>query len=52
MPWFCCGVIVRSDNVVVEAAPILAWAVGKPFAAVRDWLRAKGGGYEVVGGVA
>ncbi len=48
LPWFCCGVLVTPDNVVREAAPILCWAVGKHFSELRDWLRGKGGNYEVV----
>lgn len=46
--YFCCGVIVQEDNTVIEAAPIVRWAVGKHFATLRDFLRRKGGNYEVV----
>ena len=33
-PHLCAGIVVR-DDVVAEAAPILAWTIGKR----RDWLR-------------
>jgi hypothetical protein len=33
-PRFCAGIVLTGD-VVTEAAPILAWTVGKR----RDWLR-------------
>lgn len=48
VPHFCCGVIVQEDNTIIDAAPILAWAVGKHFRQLRDWLRGKGGNYEVL----
>lgn len=47
-PWLCAGVLVGPDNVVREAAPILAWAVGGLFARLRDWLYGQGGGWQVV----
>lgn len=48
VPHFCAGIVVR-DEVVVEAAPILKWAIGKPLEEVARWaLRKKGGSVEVV----
>jgi hypothetical protein len=46
--YFCCGVIVREDNTIVEAAPILRWSQGQHFRVLRDWLRTKGGTWQVV----
>ncbi|MCC2547731.1 hypothetical protein LJY25_14845 [Hymenobacter sp. BT175] len=46
--YFCCGVVVREDNTITEAAPILRWSVGKHFRVLRDWLRGKGGSYQVL----
>jgi hypothetical protein len=46
--YFCCGVVVQQDNTIVEAAPIVAWSIGKHFSVLRDFLRSKGGNYEVV----
>ena len=34
--YFCAGLVVR-DGRVVLAAPILGWAVGKPWVEVRAW---------------
>ena len=40
--YFCCGV-AESNGVVVRAAPILRWALGKPIEVIRVWLEKKGG---------
>jgi hypothetical protein len=40
--YFCAGVVVRM-GVVVEAAPILRWAVGKSLADLETWVRKKRG---------
>jgi hypothetical protein len=42
LPYFVAGVIVRM-GVVVEAAPILRWAVGKSLADLETWVRKKRG---------
>jgi hypothetical protein len=41
MPWATVGVRVV-DGVVVDAAPIVRWAVGKPWPVVQAWFRRKG----------
>ena len=45
--YFCCGIEVE-DGVVVAAAPIMKWAVGKSDTAVREWVRKKKGTMEAV----
>lgn len=40
-PHYVAGLIV-SGGVVVEAAPILGWSVGKEWRGVRRYLRGKG----------
>jgi len=35
--YFTCGVIVE-DGMVVSAAPIMKWAVGKRWEEVRNWV--------------
>lgn len=40
-PHFYAG-IVFADDVVVKAAPILKWTVGKKAAWLRDYFRKKG----------
>jgi hypothetical protein len=42
VPHFVAGVIVR-EGVVVEAAPILRWAVGKRLLALETWAKNKKG---------
>lgn len=42
VPHFCAGVRVL-NNRVVDAAPILKWAIGKDIEAVRLWAVRKGG---------
>ena len=39
-PFYCSAVIIR-DGVVVEAAPILRWAVGKPWPEVESYCQRK-----------
>lgn len=39
---FCAGLIVSPyPRVVLEAAPILAWTIGKPWSVVRAWATRK-----------
>lgn len=40
-PHFCAGVIV-SNGLVFQAAPILGWAVTKPFTTLRDYCQKRG----------
>jgi hypothetical protein len=47
VPYFCCGVVV-DRGIVVEAAPIIGWAIGKPESALRNFVKRKGGKMEVV----
>ena len=42
-PHFTCGLLVDASGAVVDAAPIMRWAIGKPLAAVRAWVLSKGG---------
>lgn len=36
------------DDVIVEAAPIARWMVGKPGSVVRAWILGKGGSYQAL----
>jgi hypothetical protein len=40
-PHFCAAAIVEEDT-VVQSAPILRWAVGRPWSRLRDYARQKG----------
>lgn len=44
-PHYCAGLVTR-DDVCTEAAPILRWAVGKPWPYLRRYFDGKG--FEVV----
>lgn len=53
-PHFCASLILVKDNarapgdfVCTEAAPILRWALGKPWRALRRYFRSKGYAYNV-----
>lgn len=35
----CAGVVVDAGGVVVEAAPIFGWMLGKPWAKVCQWMK-------------
>lgn len=39
--YYCAGIVVR-DGVVVEAAPVLRWALGKSLDVVSRWVNGKG----------
>ncbi|MBA2708542.1 MAG: hypothetical protein H0U59_12130 [Gemmatimonadaceae bacterium] len=45
--YMCCGVVV-DDGIVIEAAPIMGWSVGKTLAAVSAWVVKKQGTIEVL----
>jgi hypothetical protein len=40
--YFCCGLVTEGD-VVIDAAPIMSWAVGKKRAEIRNWVAKKKG---------
>jgi len=40
--YFCAGVVVDQTDVVIEAAPILHWAVGKLVFSVLEYYLNKG----------
>jgi hypothetical protein len=46
-PHFCAG-IVAVDGVVVEAAPILRWAIGKRSAWLIGYFKRKSWAWEIV----
>lgn len=59
LPHFCAGVLTRSYQavgkyferevtLVVEEAPILAWAHGKEWGKIRRWVMEKGGSVTLV----
>ena len=39
--YFVAGVIVDSQDIVLEAAPIISWSVGKPYGKILDFLRGR-----------
>ena len=41
-PHFVAGIIVTPDDLIIQAAPILGWTVGKNFPYVRDYCRSRG----------
>jgi len=47
LPHFCCGFLVENQK-IVDAAPIMRWAVGKSLAEFVRWARGKGGKVERV----
>lgn len=40
---FYCSVDVNEKGVIVDAAPIARWAIGKDMETVEKWARSKGG---------
>lgn len=53
MGYFCCGVeiLVSEDGknaTVIDAAPIMRWAIGKDWSVVLHWVHRKRGTYELV----
>jgi hypothetical protein len=40
--YFYAGVIINEKGVVVEAAPILRWSIGKPYSVIEKFLKDKG----------
>lgn len=49
LPHYCCGFEVeRSSGDILDAAPIMRWAVGKKLEAFKKWAESKGGKIELV----
>lgn len=45
--YFTAGIVV-TDNIVVEAAPIVKWMIGKTWDTCRDWITGKSGSWTIV----
>ena len=45
--YFCCGIVV-TDNICVDAAPIMKWAIGKSWDYIRGWVEDKGAQWNIV----
>ena len=45
--YFTCGIVVR-DRKVVDAAPIMAWSVGKWLSEVQERANRKGGSVQLI----
>ncbi len=51
LPHFCCGFLVVNRGgvlTIVDSAPIMRWAMGKPLAEFVAWAKSKGGTVEHV----
>lgn len=40
-PYMCCGIEER-DGTIINAAPIMRWAIGKSLTSVSNWIYNKG----------
>lgn len=40
--------IVEKEDVIVDAAPIARWMVGRPGSEVRAWIARKGGVFQLL----
>ena len=47
LPWACFGIIVE-ENIVVDAAPIAAWSIGKPAREVLAYFKGRGARLEQI----
>jgi hypothetical protein len=45
--YFCCGLLVHNAH-IVDCAPIIRWAVGKPLSDFERWLNTNKGTLELV----
>lgn len=43
MPHYVCGFWVDDDEVIVEAAPIMRWAIGRRLETFRIWAKSRDG---------
>lgn len=39
----CAGIIADSDRIVVSAAPIFKWMIGKSVSEIERWVKSKKG---------
>lgn len=46
--YFCCGITTDEHGIVIEAAPIMKWVIGRHYSYVRSWLLSKSGKIEEV----
>ena len=49
LPHYCCGFEVE-NNTILDAAPIMRWAIGKSIEEYIRWAKSKGGSVELVDG--
>ena len=40
--YFCCGIETTGDGIIIDTAPIVRWAMGKPAHKLRSYLERKG----------
>ena len=36
--YYCAGLVTDDAGIVVDAAPVLAWSIGKPISVVFAWV--------------
>lgn len=41
--YFTCGIETDENDLIIDAAPILKWAIGKNLSFVKNWVYRKGG---------
>jgi len=42
LPHMCAGIIINND-IIIEAAPILKWTIGKSLNDIQKWVHKKNG---------
>ena len=43
LPYYTCGFWVDDDRVIINAAPIMGWAIGRTLDSFVKWANSKGG---------
>lgn len=47
LPYYCCGFLAE-DGLIIDAAPIMRWAIGKTVTEYTQWAASKGGKVELI----
>lgn len=43
LPYMCAGVVANQSGMIIKAAPILRWTIGKHISEVKNWVLRKRG---------
>lgn len=49
LPYYTCGFWVDDDKVIIDAAPIMYWAIGRKLESFMKWAQTRKGKVQLIG---